>query len=91
MDAIKNWLLRRLAQAVEAGDVPADLLTELHAEFEAARERTQEEGHAAAVQDIAIAMEIPLEHTGGGLRALEALPTVARELLMRRFGSCQQE
>jgi hypothetical protein len=29
----ETWLLRRVAQAVEAGEVPASLLTELQAEL----------------------------------------------------------
>jgi hypothetical protein len=91
MDTFKPWLLHRVAQAVEAGEVPVDLLVELQAAFEAAREKPQEEGHAAAVQDIAQVMEVPLEETEGGLRALEALPTVTRELLMRRVAEAWLE
>jgi hypothetical protein len=53
MDAFESWLVRRVGQAVEAGEVPADLLTELRAELDAALERPQEEGHAAAVRQIA--------------------------------------
>jgi hypothetical protein len=47
MDSFETWLLRRVAHAVEAGEVPAELLTELHSELTAARARPQEEGHAA--------------------------------------------
>lgn len=42
-----------MAQAVEAGKVSVDLLTELQGEFEAARDRPQEQSHADVVQDIA--------------------------------------
>ncbi len=36
-DSFESWLLRRVAQAVEAGEVPEALLTELQAELEAAQ------------------------------------------------------
>ncbi len=38
-ESFESWLLRRVAQAVEGGEVPAALLTELPAEIEAARDR----------------------------------------------------
>ncbi len=47
--AFEPWLLPRAAEAVEAGGVPADLLTEPHTEMEQAGEFPQEEGHALAV------------------------------------------
>lgn len=85
MEAFERWLLRRVAQAVEAGDVPASLLTELQAEIEAALERPQEEGHAEAVQGIAERVGIPLREAERRLTALEAQPRVAREMLLRRI------
>jgi CheY-like chemotaxis protein len=53
MERFLAWLLRRDAQAVDAGVVPADLLAEPQAEIEAAKERPQNEGHAAAIRQIA--------------------------------------
>ncbi len=38
-EPFESLLLLRVAQAVEAGEVPADLLTELRGEFEAAKDR----------------------------------------------------
>jgi hypothetical protein len=35
VEPFETWLLRPVVQAVEAGEVPADLLAELQAEFEA--------------------------------------------------------
>jgi len=32
LEDFETWLLRRVADAVEAGEVPADLLGELHGE-----------------------------------------------------------
>ncbi len=43
MEGFEAWLLSRIAQAVEAGDVPADLLMELQSEFQTARAMPREE------------------------------------------------
>jgi len=51
MGAFESWFLHRVAHAVAAGEVSADLLTELKAEMEAARDLSQEEGHALAVRN----------------------------------------
>ncbi len=85
MKTFDVWLLRRVAQAVEAGEVPADLLADLQAEIEAARDRPQKESHAEAVQDLAERLGIPTLQAEQALAGLEALPTVTRELLMRRI------
>ncbi len=85
------WLLQRVAQAVEAGEVPADLLTELQAEIEAARNRPQEESHAEAVRDMAERLGVPVAEAERTLAALEAQPTVTRELLMRRIAEAWLE
>lgn len=77
--------LRHVSKAVEAGDVPADLLMELQSEFQTARAMPREEGHARAVQDIAERLGIPTEEVEQELNALEAHPTVTRELLMRQI------
>jgi hypothetical protein len=61
MKGFESWLLRRVAQMVEARDVPANLLTELQAEFAAARERPQAQSHADAVLDIALELAMPVE------------------------------
>ncbi len=87
----EGWLLRRVAQAIEAGEVPADLLTKLQAEFEAARERPQEEAHAKALKDVAERLMIPHKHVEAILTALEAQPATTRELLMRRIAGAWLE
>jgi hypothetical protein len=84
MEPFEVWLLPRVAQAVEAGDVPAELLMELQAEIEAACKEPQEEGHAEAGQDIAEKLSIPLKRAEHMLAGLEAQPSVMRELLMRQ-------
>ncbi len=53
MERFEAWLLRRVAHAVEAGEVSSDLLTELRDEFEAVRETPPEMGMAEAVRTFA--------------------------------------
>ena len=79
------WLLRRVAQAIEAGEVSVDLLTELYAQCEAAHNRPQEESHQAAILHIADVAGATEEEARKTLEGIEALPTVTRELLMQRF------
>ena len=73
-EVFETWLLRRVAQAVEAGEVPADLLSELQAEFEESREKPQEQSHADAVQDIASELGMPVEKVEAGLAMLQQVP-----------------
>ncbi len=54
MERFLTWLLRRGAQAVEVGEVPADLLADLQGEFAASREESPEQSCADAVRDIAV-------------------------------------
>jgi hypothetical protein len=51
-DTFETWLLRRVAEAAEAREVSADLLTDLHAEIAEARERPPEERHALALMEL---------------------------------------
>jgi hypothetical protein len=53
IEAFETWLLRPVAQAVEAGEVSEAFLTELQAEIEATKESAQDGGHAAAIRQIA--------------------------------------
>ena len=85
MESFETWLLSRVAQAVEAGEVFADLLAELQAEFESSRQKPAEQSHADAVQDIALELEMPVEKVEAGLAALDAQPRVIREMVMRRI------
>lgn len=85
MDAFEAWLLRRVAQVVEAGNVPATLLAELWAEIEAPRERPQAQSHANAVRDISVELQMPVEKVEAGLATLETKPRVIREVLLQRI------
>ncbi len=85
MESFQTWLLRRDAQAVEAGEMPADLLAELQAEIEAAKERPEHEGHEVAIRQIADLAGVDAEKAAEVLATLEAQPTVTREPLMRRI------
>ncbi len=91
MEPFESWLLRLVAQAVESGEVPEALLTELQAEIEAAKERPQEEGHAAAIRQIASLAGVDPEKAAEVLATMEAQPTVTRELLMRRIAEAWLE
>ncbi len=91
LEDFESWLLRRVAQAVEAGEVSADLLTELRAEFDSARGRPEAEGHAAAVQHIAGLAAVPEEEAAKTLAAMEAQPAVTREVLLRRIAEAWLE
>lgn len=84
-EAFETWLLQCVAHAVEAGEVPADLLTELRAEIAEARERLPEEWHALAVRELAERFGLPVDKLQELLAALEAQPNVTRELLLHRF------
>ena len=85
MEAFETWLLHRVAQAVEAGQVSAELLTELRTEMERARELSPAEGHAVAVQEITERLGLSLSLAENMLATFEAQPTVTRELLRRRI------
>ena len=81
----ESWLLRRVARAVEADEVPETLLTELQAEIEAAKEVSPEEGEVAAIQQIADLAGVDPERVTEVLATMEAQPTVTRELVLRRI------
>ncbi len=85
MDTFDSWFLRLVAQAVKAGEVPEALLTDLQAEIAAAKERPQEDGHAAAIRQIADLAGVDPEKAAEALAALEPQPTVTRELVLRRI------
>jgi hypothetical protein len=85
LEDFEVWLLRRVAQAVEAGEVPASLLAELQAEIQAAKGRPQAEGHAAAILQIADLAEVDRERAAEVLASIETKPRITRELLMRRI------
>jgi DNA-directed RNA polymerase specialized sigma subunit len=91
MESFEIWLLRRVGQAVEAGEVPVKVLMDLQAALEAARAISQEAGHAAAIGEIADIAGIPEEQAAETLAAIEAQPTVTREILMRRIAEAWLE
>jgi hypothetical protein len=84
-EPFENWLLHRVAEAVEAGEVSADLLADIHAEITAARERPAEERHALALMELAERVNLPVDRLTELLANLEIQPSVTRERLLRRF------
>lgn len=85
METFEAWLLRYVSRDIEAGEVSADLPTELQVEFEATRKAPQWEGHAAAVRQIAELAGIPED------QAAETQRDGMRELLMRRIADAWLE
>ena len=84
-EPFETWLLHRVAEAVEGGEVSADLLTELHAAIAETRERPPDERHALALMELAERVNLPVDRLTELLATLEAQPTVTRELVLRRF------
>jgi hypothetical protein len=84
LERFESWLLQRVAQAVEAGEVSADLLTELRDAITEAQDRPQDEGSGRAVQDIAARLGIPVGQAAQSIESLERLPTATREAILRR-------
>jgi hypothetical protein len=84
-EPFERWLLRRVAEAVEAGEVSADLLTEIHAEMAEARERPPDERHALALMELAERVQLPVDRLMELLATLEAQPRSTRERILRRF------
>jgi len=84
-DAFETWLLQRVAHAVEAGEVSADLLTDLQAEMAEAHGRPSEEWHTLAVQELAERFDLSVDRLTELLAALEAQLSVTREAFLRRF------
>jgi hypothetical protein len=84
-EPFETWLLHRVAEAVEGGEVSADLLTELHAEIAETRARPPEERYALALMELAERVQLPVDRLTELLATLEAQPTVTRELVLRRL------
>ncbi len=84
-ESFEVWLLRRVARAVEAGEMSAALLTELQAAFEAAQATPQEAAHTAAVRHVAEIAGVPEEQAAETLAAIEAQPEGIRDRLLRRI------
>jgi len=83
LEDLEYWFLRRVARAVEAGEVSVDLLTELQAGIEGAGEGPQKELYALGVKEVAERVEIPQERAEAMLAALQVHPPMIRELVMR--------
>jgi hypothetical protein len=85
------WLLRRVRQAEEAGEVPGGLLTELRGELQAAEEQGEDAGHAVVVRQVADLAGIDRKLAAEVLDTIEAQRTVTGEMLMRRIAEAWLE
>ena len=81
----ETWLLHRVAEAIEAGEGSANLLTDLHAAIAEARARPAEAQGALAIMELAERINLSVDQLTELLAALQAQPTVARERFLRRF------
>ena len=84
-EAFEGWLLRRVGEAVEAGEVSADLLSEIHAAIVETRGRPPEERDALALMELAERVQLPVDRLTELLGALQAQPTMVQERFLRRF------
>jgi hypothetical protein len=81
----ENWLLHRVAEAVEGREVSTDLLTDLQAAIAETRAQPPEARDALAFMDLAERVNLPVGELTDLLATLQAQPTVARERFLRRF------
>jgi len=84
-EPFRVWLLRRVAEAARRGEVPDQVLARLQAEFEAGGGAAADLPHSAAVREIAELAGIPPGQAADVLAALQQLPGVAQERLIRRI------
>ena len=84
-EPFETWLLRRVAEAVEAEEVSSDLLTEIHAAIVETQGRRPDERYALALMELAERVQLPADRLTELLANLDAQPTVTRELVLRRF------
>jgi HAMP domain-containing protein len=83
--AFETWRLHRVAHAVEAGEVSADLLADIHAAMAATYARPPEARHALALMELAERVNLPVDRLTELLATLEAQPPTVRERFLRRF------
>ncbi len=79
LGSFETWLLQRVAQAVEADEVSATLLTELQAELAEAHASPREEQDTLAIHELAARCGLSPDQLGELLEALEAQPIATRE------------
>jgi hypothetical protein len=84
-EPFETWLLHRIAEAVEAGEVSADLLAGIQSAMAETRGRSPDERHALALMEFAERVNLPVDRLTELLATLEAQPTVTRERILRRF------
>jgi len=78
-EPFETWLLRRAAEAVEAGEVSADLLAEIHSQIAETRGRSPDERHPLALMELAERVQLPVDRLTELLANLEGQPGVTRE------------
>ena len=84
-DPFESWLLRRVAEAVEPGEMSADLLTDLHAAIAETRGRDPEDRQALTLMDLAERLTLSMDRLQELLTGLQAHPPAVRARFLRRF------
>ena len=84
MPSIVTWLLQRVARAVEARVVSAELLTDLQTAISEARARLSHERHALAGQELAERFSLSVDTLQEWLAALERQPKRSESLAITR-------
>lgn len=83
-EPFETWLLQRVARAVEAREVSADLLVDLRTEVAATHERHSGGQHNAAVHELAECLGLSVDRLTEMLSALDGQSNMAREFVLRR-------
>ena len=84
-ESFETWLRHRLADAVENGEVPATLLTDLHAALAETHAQPPEARNTLALMELAERVQLPMDRLAELLAALDALPAEAQDRIRRRF------
>ena len=85
------WLVRRVEKAVKAGELPGHLLARLHAELAAAPPTALDGGDGLSVQEIADLAGVSIAQAAETFAALQQVPGVARERMLRRIAEAWLE
>ncbi len=85
------WLLRRVADAVKARELPGHLLERLRRDLAGAEPTGQAGGDLLSVQEIADLAGVGLAQAAETFAALQQVPGVARERMLRRIAEAWLE
>ena len=91
LGAFGPWLVRRVAAAVQAGELPGHHLERLRRDLADAEPTAQDKGDLLSVQEIADLAGVSVAQAGETFAALQQLLGVAREQMRRRIAEAWLE